>query len=430
MEPSNRRGGQDPLWVAELDVADRPPSLAPGSLAPNGRPYRRARLLARFRGEPLGLLTVPLVGGEVDVAEAAAEAVGRFRAGIDRIGGSTWTLESPRQPTISDDLRDMPADELPAVSIVIGTRNRPHHVVDCIQAVLKQHYPSPLEVIVVDNGSADGATADAVAAAFGADERIRFMSETRPGLSRARNIGLSAARYPVTAFLSDDIRVDPQWLLALARGFRRHPEVGCVTGICPPAYLDSPEQLRFEATMSWGSRQGFDPALHRYDSDDDPLHPYRIGELAVGANIAFRTDSFRRLGGFDEALGPGTLARGGEDLDAPVRVLASGDLLACEPAAIGWHADRFDDRPFEAHLYTYGLGLTAFLAKHLLDPALRPGLIRRIPAGLPTLLKGFDGRDEILRNDVPIPVRCHLWHAAGRLMGPMAYLRSRWARRH
>ncbi|MEM9563200.1 MAG: glycosyltransferase [Actinomycetota bacterium] len=421
--------GHKPLWVGDFDVADPPVSLAVGPTAPNGAPYDRARLLVRFRGEPLGWSTVPVADGVIDVASVRADAVRQHRMVIDRIAGGPWDPDGPPQPTTSHDLQAMPVDELPAVSVVIGTRNRPKHVMGCVETVLKQHYPSPIEVLIVDNGSSDSSTAELVAAAHGADDRVRYLAEPRPGLARARNIGLSAARYPVTAFLSDDIRVDAQWLLAIARGFRRHQDVRCVTGSCPPAYLDTPEQLMFEATMSWGTRFGFEPVVHAYRSDDDPLHPYRIGDFAIGANMAFHTENFRRLGGFDEALGPGTRARGGEDLDAPIRILADGSLVAAEPAAIGWHADRFDDRPFDAHLYTYGLGLTAFLAKHLLEPDLRRGLIRRIPAGVPTLLKGFDQRDEILSREVPIPLRYHLWHLAGRAMGPVAYLRSRWAGR-
>lgn len=418
---------QEPLWVGEIDVADPATALAGRATTPSGDLYTRARILARFQGEPLGLLTLPMATGSLDIDEVRAAAVDQFGDRIETIAGPGWSRSSPPRTGLPSDLQALADGAPPAVSVVIGTRNRPDHVTDCVQRVLKQHYPSPIEVIVVDNGASDGATRAAIAAAYENDDRVRYMTEVRPGLSRARNIGLSAARYPITAFLSDDIRVDPLWLLAVARGFDRHPEVSCVTGICPPAYLDTTEQLLFEAAMAWGSRQGYDAVVHRYDSDTDRLHPYRTGSFATGANMSFRTERFRQLGGFDENLGPGTLARGGEDLDAPVRVLAAGDRVAFEPAAIGWHADRFDDRPFTAHLYTYGLGLTAFLAKHLADRRLRSGLLRRIPAGLPVLVKGFDESDDVLCQEFPIPFRYHLWHLAGRLMGPVAYVRSRWS---
>ena len=451
------------IWVGELDLVDPPSPLVGGAVDPGGSPYRLARLLVRFRAEPLGLLTVPVVDGEIDADATWGRAADRFRHRIERLGGlgpasgpgggrppasdAGGHPESARAEAVSDELWQVVEGDGPAVSVVIGTRNRPDHVVECVQRVLKQRYPSAVEVIVVDNGSADSSTSRAIESAFAGDGRVRYMTEVRPGLSRARNIGLSAARYPVVAFLSDDIRVDPLWLAAIARGFARHAGVRCVTGICPPAYLDTAEQLMFESAMSWGSRQGFEPVVHRYDSADDRLHPYRIGSIANGSNMAYQTEAFRRMGGFDEALGPGTRARGGEDLDAPIRILAAGHLVAFEPAAIGWHADRYDDRPFSRLMYTYGLGLTAFLTKHSLDRELRAGVLRRIIPGLPLLINGFDkprsaddddghgdprtdGDDQRASSplDPTIPVRYRLWHLLGRLAGPFAYLRSRMSR--
>ena len=46
------------------------------------------------------------------------------------------------------------------------------------------------------------------------------------------------------------------------------------------------------------------------------------------------------------------------------------------------------------------------------------------------LLKGFERTDEDLRQEVPIPYRYHAWHLAGRVVGPVAYGRSRLAWRH
>jgi hypothetical protein len=46
-----------------------------------------------------------------------------------------------------------------------------------------------------------------------------------------------------------------------------------------------------------------------------PLYPYLPGIYGSGANFAMRREVFERLAGFDESLGPGTPARGGEDID-------------------------------------------------------------------------------------------------------------------
>lgn len=411
-----------PIWVGQFDVA-KPDAADSPSVDPSGLPYATGRVLARFHGEPLGILTVDLVDGAVDSATLESEARRVFADAIERI---SETQGNPSHgSSISNELAEVLEGRPPAVSVVIGTRNRPVQVVECVRSVLAQNYPSPVEVIVVDNGASDTATANAISAAYRDDDRVRYIHEPLPGLSRARNIGLAAARHPLTAFLSDDILVDPLWLLAIARGFGRDDAVRCVTGVCPPFYLDTAEQLAFESAMAWGTRQGFEPVLHRFDSDDDPIHPYRAGGFANGSNMVYTTEDFRLVGGFDESLGPGTKARGGEDLDAPIRILAGGGLVAFEPAAIGWHADRYDDRPFSQHMYSYGLGLTAFLAKHLLDRRFRRQVIGRIPKGFPLLLKAFVEPDEALSGDFSIPFKYHLWQLAGRIAGPFAYLAGR-----
>lgn len=424
---SGDENGNRPLWVGQLDIANPPDQLGP--IESSQTRYEAARLLIRFQGEPIGMLTAELTDNTVDIAATRATAASLFADQIAKIAKSKWTPGSEPLSTLSHELEQVQAEALPAISVVIGTRQRPEQVIDCINLVFKQDYPSPIEVIVVHNGGDGTPTAAAIDASFGGDERIRYLEDARPGLSRARNIGLSAARFPITAFLSDDIRVDPLWLLGIARGFARHEDVHCVTGFCPPMYLDTAEQLMFESSMAWGTRQGFEPVLYEYNDPNDPVHPYRAGSYVNGSNMVYDTKVFRAMGGFDENLGPGTVARGGEDLDAPVRILANGGLIAFEPSVIGWHADRYEDRSFGKHMYTYGLGLTAFLAKHITDRATRREVIGRIPKGFPMLLQAFGEPDEELHDTVGIPAKYHASHHAGRFAGPVAYLKSRFTAR-
>lgn len=441
MDGNSQRGGHskvaeyEPMWVGQVDVANPPLCITGITATAAGLRYEQARLIVRFQAEALGMITVDVVDSEIDVEAVCVTAAKRFASEIRAIAGSAWTAgdtssEAAALPPLSAELSAAAEQDLPAVSVVIGTRNRPTQVVECAELVLKQDYPSAIEVIIVDNGASSAATAEAVAAAFGTDDRVRYLAEEQPGLSRARNIGLNVARYPVTAFLSDDIRVDSMWLLAVARGFARDEQVHCVSGFCPPLYLDTEEQLLFESSMAWGTRQGYSPVLFAFDSPDDPLHPYRPGQFANGSNMAFDTEVFKTIGGFDELLGPGTRARGGEDLDAPIRVLSAGGLVAYEPAAIGWHADTYDDRAFSKHMYAYGFGLTAFLTKHLVERESRRAVLSRALHGFPMLLQAFIARDETLSRDVSTPVKYYLWQMAGRLAGPFAYLASRRTLRH
>lgn len=422
-----------PVWVAELDLSD-PPQRLLAPEPPDGGAYATARLLVRLQREPLGLMTAPVARGEVDVETTVLRARARFAARIEAQLGPDWrSLLESTGPTLSTELASLDGDDLPGVSVVIGTKDRPDHVATCVAHVLKQSYRGALEVIVVDNAPSTDATRRGIADLYSEDARVRYVLEPRKGLSRARNIGLAAARHELVAFVSDDIRVDSTWLRAIVRGFRRHADVGCVMGYCPPLFLDTHQQQVFEQQMGWGWRNGFEPILAGGPgaADTHPLHPYLLG-LGTGANVAFATAELRATGGFDEALGPGTIARGGEDLAAIVDVLVAGRRAAFEPAALGWHADRYDDRDFDAHMYTYGVGLTAFLTGHMLRPDTRRALLAAVPRGIrhlarPAILPATTHELEPV-NERP---QDRLANLAGRVMGPAALLRSRAStRRH
>ncbi|GGQ47865.1 glycosyltransferase family 2 protein [Couchioplanes azureus] len=96
-------------------------------------------------------------------------------------------------------------DAIPAVSVVIPTRNRPHLVARAVRSVAGQTIPD-LEVIVVVDGPDDD-TPKALAEI--GDPRVRVVTlPERRGAPHARNVGARQARSPWTALLDDD----DEWL--------------------------------------------------------------------------------------------------------------------------------------------------------------------------------------------------------------------------
>ncbi|WP_431306387.1 glycosyltransferase family 2 protein, partial [Streptomyces exfoliatus] len=94
----------------------------------------------------------------------------------------------------------------------------------------------------------------------------------------------------------------------------------------------------------------------------DPLFPFTAGRFGSGANMAFRTELLRELGGFDPATGVGTPAHGGDDLLSFFRVLAHDRSLAYEPTAIVWHRHRRTPDGARRAGLGYGAGFGAYLA--------------------------------------------------------------------
>jgi glycosyltransferase involved in cell wall biosynthesis len=81
---------------------------------------------------------------------------------------SVANLRSLREPAIE------PCPVPERVSVLLPLRDEAHQVTECLTRVLDQICVPDLEILVVDDGSADG-TADAVRAAAGGDPRVRIL---------------------------------------------------------------------------------------------------------------------------------------------------------------------------------------------------------------------------------------------------------------
>lgn len=317
--------------------------------------------------------------------------------------------------------RTLACDETskPLVSVIIATRGRPAQLRESVAGILSGSYPN-VEVVIVDN-SPRGDAAPTVGALRSADERVRYVWEPVPGISRARNEGAARANGEVLAFTDDDVLISRQWVSALVATLSSPPIPACVTGLIVPAELETSPQLWM--WMASGLNKGYRRRVFDAHAADLPdLFPFRVGVYGSGANLAIRADAYRALGGFDEALGTGTRARGGEDLDLFLRLILAGQPLVYEPAAYLRHQDgrRFDDAI--AQRAGYGTGLAAVLTKHLMSGS-AGALVRLAPRALRYLLSPRSPKNA--GKQAGYPRVLDLAELAGLAHGPLAYRRSR-----
>lgn len=387
-------------------------TLAKPPLAADGTPFDAVRLLVRVGDEPTGFVGVPLIDGRLDL-ELLVERVERDLGvalesrGSEDGGVPDWVAAGCATP----------------VSVIVCTRDRPEQLARCLDALCRLQHDD-LEILVVDNAPAGDATERLVVALAAADPRVRYVREDRPGLSCARNRGLREARAGIVAFTDDDVLVDPLWAVAVVRGFGRDPQVACVTGLVATAALGLPEERYFDARVSWSSsceQRVFSAARAGGDS---VLHPFAAGAFGTGANMAFRADVLRALGGFDECLGAGSPTGGGEDLDAFLRVLLEGHRLSFEPASLVWHEHRAAPGELDRQMFDYGKGLTAYLFKHATSRRSAPGMAGRVVPGL-VRFAGLTRGSRRATHGTATARRAPLWEVAGSLTGPFAYWRGR-----
>jgi glycosyltransferase involved in cell wall biosynthesis len=87
----------------------------------------------------------------------------------------------------------------PLVSVIIPVFNGERFLREAVESVLAQKY-SPVEIIIVDDGSTDGTAT--VARSF--PETVRYLHQTNHGPAAARNRGIEQAQGDLIAFADTD----------------------------------------------------------------------------------------------------------------------------------------------------------------------------------------------------------------------------------
>lgn len=383
-----------PVDVATLDL-DTGRYLR---VSPSNTVASRALVLLRSDGWPVGLEELDLIDGLPS---------GAISSQLDH-----EVLAS----------RSRAATGVRSLSVVVCTRNRPTLLETCL-ARLVPLLGDDDELIVVDNAPKDGLTA-AVVARYGS--KARHVVEPWPGLSNARNCGLQAATNAFVVFTDDDVTPDPSWLNVIKATFAAHPGSVCVSGSVLPQALATTAQRHFHEFGGYGT-EFREVELHlSLDPAPSAIFPFHPRLLGTGANMAFRTEALRALGGFDPALGAGTPSCGGEDIDIAVRLLLKGHLLVRQPAAVVWHPSHETSEELLRQIGNYGCGLAAAISKFATQRSTASRLLRRVPAGLRALLAQDSAKNDKRSASYPSELR---WaELRGMVRGPLAYRAS--VRRH
>ena len=132
----------------------------------------------------------------------------------------------------------------------------------------------------------------------GGEPREGAIHEPRPGLSHARNRALAWAEESgaeALAYVDDDAVADTGWYEALVRRWDEAPaEVACIGGPIRPRFDTPPPPWYSDAIKHVLTLLDRGPEVRDLDPDEEAVY---------GANISFRVEPLRAVGGFDPALG-------------------------------------------------------------------------------------------------------------------------------
>lgn len=190
----------------------------------------------------------------------------------------------------------------PALSLIVCTLGRGDCLARLLDSLAAQSEPD-FEIILVDQNPPG--RLDALLARHGAGLAIRHL-RSRPGLSRARNVGLGQSCGGIVAFPDDDCWYDPSTVAEALAFFAARPDIALMTGRTVDA--DGAESVT------------------RHLERSGPITRDNVF-LAGNSNTIFaRREVVAAISGFDETLGAGagTPYLSGEETDFILRAMAAG----------------------------------------------------------------------------------------------------------
>jgi GT2 family glycosyltransferase len=213
----------------------------------------------------------------------------------------------------------------PVVSVIVLTYNGRRWLTGCLDALSRQVEAPPFEIILLDNGSADGS------AAFVRDAYPHVTvieTDTNLGFAGGNNVAAAAARGAWLAFLNNDTVADEHWLSSLVAASRARPEftlfTSCLVYMDAPDIVDSAGDGYYRAGGAF--KRGHGQAVNAF------RQPGEVFGACGGAFMMPRA-AFQALSGFDERF-----FMIYEDVDFSYRARLRGWRAWYVPEAIVRHA--------------------------------------------------------------------------------------------
>jgi glycosyltransferase involved in cell wall biosynthesis len=251
-------------------------------------------------------------------------------------------------------------------SLVMATRGRTAEIAAFLDSVLAQGTPDA-EAIIVDQNA--DARLDAVLAPYAGRLKLLHLRSDVANANHARNLGLAAARGALVGFPDDDCLYPAGVLARVAAAFAADPALALLTG---------PEK-----SPAGGLGSG------RWREAGGAIDAANVWTSVIEFNLWLRRPVALALGGFDEAMGPGTPLGSAEGNDLVLRAIGAGHQARYDPTLRVIHPDKRLTDVATARARLYGRGLGFALRRHGVPPATwLPFAVRPVGGVALSLLKG------------------------------------------
>lgn len=214
----------------------------------------------------------------------------------------------------------------PLLSVIIITWNSIKYLSTCLEHLLTQTHRD-FEVILVDNGSEDGAL-NGLREKYPALDLHIHKINSNLGFAVANNIGARLAHGKWLALLNADAFPEPDWLEQLLRAADHNPEFTFFASrqiqVNTPELLDGTGDSYHVSGLAW--RQNYNHPASKYG-----IQSCEVFSVCAAAALYSRAD-FIKVGGFDEDYFSYF-----EDVDLSFRLRLSGGKCLYIPEAVVQH---------------------------------------------------------------------------------------------
>lgn len=211
------------------------------------------------------------------------------------------------------------------ISVILCTKDNADRLRVTLEAFRQCAVPANCrwELIVVANACRDNTVS--VAECFSGELPIRVITEPTPGLSRARNAGISNSLGEFLLFCDDDIFPSVQWIASYFHAVTMCGDTAFYGGPVLSVFESEPVSTQLLRIAPWSVR-GFD-----LGPNERELHS---GESFLSANWCCKKSLILNAGGFDESLGLGASSGvAGEETDLQHRLMSEGIVGVYMPKA-------------------------------------------------------------------------------------------------
>ena len=199
------------------------------------------------------------------------------------------------------------------VSVAVCVRDGVDWIDGCMESLVNQTH-SPLEIILVDDGSTDGGKEKAVE--WSKHDLVTTITQEQLGLSAGRMAALESANGEWFAITDIDVRPETDWIQRMLESStsREGEEVVAVTG-----------------RTVFGRSDDVISRIRSIEIESKYRSRPRITNLANGPCSMFKRNSLLEIGGFDPSW------YHAEDMEVSLKLIQDGGIIVYTPNAVVNH---------------------------------------------------------------------------------------------